>query len=62
MLDYRKSVAGDHAPAECAAARSRNQDAGWHSGWGICAGRVAVVSPFVRRALAHELPGKVVSR
>ena len=68
MLVYGKSQPGDHAPAECAAARSAydarsTTDAGgYHAGWGICAGRVAAVSPFVRRALARELPGKAVAR
>ena len=90
-LDYRKSQPGDHAPAECAAARGRadelyaglsaaygrsvaewsamrdeydRQTGGYHAGWGICAGRVAPhnLSPFVRRALAAELPAKEVYR
>ena len=48
---------------------------GWHAGWGICAGRCAVpshetlpasarchrVSPFTRRALAADLPSKVLA-
>lgn len=67
MLDYRTSQPGDHAPAECAAARSAydarsTTDAGgYHAGWGICAGRVAV-SPYTRRAIARELPAKELAR
>ena len=67
-LDYRTSQPGDHAPAQCAAARSAydarsTTDAGgYHAGWGICAGRVAAVSPFVRRALARALPAKEYAR
>ena len=95
-LDYRKSQPGDHAPAECAAARRRADElnagltaawnrsrqewsdmrdeydrytGGYHAGWGICAGTVvptgspnSYVSPFVRRALAGELPAKELAR
>ena len=74
MLDYRKSQPGDHAPAECRLARAvydrlpNYADAGgYHAGWGICAGTVAPTgsggpSPFVRRALANELPAKDLGR
>jgi hypothetical protein len=40
-MDYRTSQPGDHPPGECAAARERGDEAGYHWGWGICAGKVA---------------------
>ena len=40
-LDYHTSQPGDHSPVQCAAARERGDDAGYHAGWGICSGKVA---------------------
>ena len=68
-IDYSTAQPGDHTPAQCAELRriadARYQDrlawdesaGGYHAGWGICAGKVAI-SPFTRRALAGELPAK----
>lgn len=59
------SAAYGRSVAEWSAMRDEydRQTGGYHAGWGICAGRVAApVSPFVRRALAGELPAKEYAR
>ena len=63
------------ATARAAYDRRETDDAGgYHAGWGICAGTVAptgapngcvrpaVLSPFVRNALAGRLPAKEYAR